>query len=532
VDRSGRVACTAGELAIRCLAAHGVELVFGIPGTHNLPLYAHLEGYGIRHVSPRHEQGAGFAADGYARAGGRPGVAIVTTGPGVLNIATAVAQAWSDSVPLLVLAPGMPLGHPQASTGYLHEVPSTVQAMRGAAGTGVRVESHAELATELASAFAAFESRRPRPAFIEIPLDLLEQPGEHDVLRAPRIGRPEPDPEAIATAAGLLEGASRPAIVAGGGAQDAAVHLAAIAERLGAPVLTTANGKGVLSEEHPLSLGARLHHPAARRFLEREADVVLAIGTELAESDLWGPPLRLRGELIRVDIDPRQAHGNHPAAVALIADARRALELLALRLGPAWSRGEAPQALRAELDAATAAEAGPWLPALKALQRGLGPDAILAGDSAMCCYYGALGAYRSPGPRSFLYPSGLGTLGYGLPAAIGAKLAAPERPVAALLGDGGVMFTLPELASAAALQLPLPVVVFENGGYGEIRREMQAAGIPPVGVDLPAVDLPAAANALGANGVRVDSPEALEAAVKAALHAPGPTLIAVPEEAP
>jgi acetolactate synthase-1/2/3 large subunit len=392
------------------------------------------------------------------------------------------------------------------------------------------VSTHAELAAELAGAFAAFASRRPRPAYIEIPLDLLSEAGEADVLPVPRILPPEPDQNAIAKAAQLLEQAARPAIIVGGGAQDAAVHVTAIAERLTAPVLTTTNGKGVLSEDHPLSLGARLHHPAARRFLEHEADVVLAIGTELAESDLWGPPLTLRGSLIRIDIDPRQAHTNHPATVSLIADARRALELLALKLGPAWTVDGAPPALKAELDAATAAEAGPWLPALEALQGALGPDAILVGDSAMCCYYGALGAYRSTNPRSFLYPTGLGTLGYGLPAAIGAKLAAADRPVAALLGDGGVMFTLSELASAAALDLPLPVIVFENGGYGEIRSEMAAAEMAPIGVDLPAVDLPGAARALGASGVRVNSPAELEAAVSAALAAAGPTLIAIPEE--
>src|SRR5215212_5849081 len=165
---------TGGELAVRTLAAHGVELVFGIPGTHNLALYAQLEKHGIRHVSPRHEQGAGYAADGYARASGRPGVAIVTTGPAVLNAATAAAQAWSDSVPLLLLAPGMPLAHPAASTGYLHEMLDQRLAMSVVVERSVRTETHAELARELADAFAAFGSRRPRSRFIEIPLDLLE----------------------------------------------------------------------------------------------------------------------------------------------------------------------------------------------------------------------------------------------------------------------------------------------------------------------------------------------------------------------
>src|SRR5918997_5653030 len=175
------MAMTGGELVVRSLAAHGVEHVFGIPGTHNLELYAHLDRLGIRHVSPRHEHGAGYAADGYARASGRPGIAITTAGPALMNIAAAAGQAQSDSVPLLVLAPGMPRAHPAASTGYLHEMPSQQRAMSGVVERSVRVMSHAELAAELAAAFIAFRTERPRARYVEIPLDLLEEVAETDV---------------------------------------------------------------------------------------------------------------------------------------------------------------------------------------------------------------------------------------------------------------------------------------------------------------------------------------------------------------
>ena len=185
-------AMTAGELAVRSLAAHDVELVFGIPGTHNLELYAHLRAHGIRHVLPRHEQGAGYAADGYARVSGRPGVAITTTGPALMNIAAAAGQAQSDSVPLLVISPGMPLAHPAASTGHLHEMPSQQRALSGIVDRSVRVMSHAELARELADAFAAFESRRPRARHIEIPLDLLVESAPSAVVSAPAPMRAAP----------------------------------------------------------------------------------------------------------------------------------------------------------------------------------------------------------------------------------------------------------------------------------------------------------------------------------------------------
>jgi thiamine pyrophosphate-dependent acetolactate synthase large subunit-like protein len=198
---------TGGELVVRSLAAHGVELVFGIPGTHNLELYAHLDQHGIRHISPRHEQGAGYAADGYARASGRPGVAVTTAGPALMNVAAAAGQAQSDSVPLLVVSPGMPRAHPAASTGYLHEMPSQQRAMSGVVERSVRVMSHPELGRELADAFAAFGSRRPRARYVEVPLDLLAEPGEAEVPVAPDVEAPAPLASAIAAAAELLSAA-------------------------------------------------------------------------------------------------------------------------------------------------------------------------------------------------------------------------------------------------------------------------------------------------------------------------------------
>ena len=521
-------ALSGGEVVVRSLAEHGVELVFGIPGTHNLPLYAHLEAYGLRHILPRHEQGAGHAADGYARVSGRPGVVITTAGPAAMNAATAAGQAQSDSVPQLVISPGMPRAHPKAQSGYLHEMRDQVGAMRGVAGHAVRVMGHDELAAELASAFIAFRTERPGARYIEVPLDLLAEAAPVALPALQHTGPARPAPAAIAAAVDRLRTAERPGIVAGGGAAGAAHVLRALAERLGAPVLTTVNGKGTLPEDHALSLGARLNLPAARAFLEN-CDVVLAVGTELAESDLWGPPLRLDGAVVRVDLDPRQAHMNQRAAVAVIGDAADAVGLIGEALP-----GEAPSpdradAVRGALDAEWAAGASAytaWLPALRA---GLPPDAVIAGDNAMVCYHGAVGGLPVAAPRSFLFPTGFGTLGFAVPAAVGAALGAPERPAAALSGDGGLMFSVAELASAAALGLPLPVVVFVNAGYGEIRNEMQDAGQPPVGVDLPVPDLPALARALGCRGTAVEDPDGLTAAVTEALEAPVPTLIAVPE---
>ncbi|MFJ3904906.1 thiamine pyrophosphate-dependent enzyme [Streptomyces sp. NPDC090025] len=538
-------ALSGGEAVVRALAAHGVTDAFGIPGTHNLEIYRHLATYGVRHVTTRHEQGAGYAADGYARAAARPGVAITTTGPALLNVAAAVGQAYSDSVPLLVVSPGMPLRHPRQSTGLLHEMRSQTEALRGVAAFSHRVGSVDEIGAAVARAFTLFRSGRPRPAHLEIPLDLLEAVEPAGPVRlAPPAEPIVADRASVRAAAAALATARRPALVVGGGARAAAAECRALAALLGAPVVTTANGKGVVDERHPLSLGVSLHSPAVQKWLA-DRDVVLAVGTELAESDVWGPLPVLAGTLIRVDVDPAQMYAGLPADLPLTGDATavlgallaacRALSRDAATLGAAGRDDEADvgalvTALRTTRDDETQSRDARWKPYLKAMRRVLAEDAIITSDSAQCCYYGAL-PHLPLGPEGrYLHPTGFGTLGYALPAAIGALTAFPGRQVVALSGDGGLQFSVQELATATACGRPLPVVVFDNGGYGEIREEMTARGDAPVAVDLPAVDLPALARAYGGGGSVVRSPEEFASALAAALTTPGPTIVTVPEE--
>ncbi|MGW0999789.1 thiamine pyrophosphate-binding protein, partial [Streptomyces sp. NPDC002523] len=353
-------------------------------------------------------------------------------------------------------------------------------------------------------------------------------------------------------AAEALRSATRPAIVLGGGARGAAEECLRLAEELGAPVVTTANGKGIVAETHPLSLGVSLHTQVVRRWLG-ERDAVLAVGTELAESDLWDAPPPLGGTLVRADIDPAQMYAGLPADIALVGDARTTLGALLA----AVSDGDAPSrststgtsagtarpdsgadravhrtvaALRADRDEETRSLDAHLLPYLAAIRSALPADAVITSDSAQCCYYGAIPHLPVAPEGRYLHPTGFGTLGYALPAAIGAKTADPGRPVVALSGDGGLQFSVQELATAVQLQLPLPVVVFDNGGYGEIRDEMLARGDRPTAVDLPSVDLPALARAYGGHGVLADSPGALAEALRGALVTAGPTLITVPEE--
>ncbi|MFD0691974.1 thiamine pyrophosphate-binding protein [Actinomadura fibrosa] len=484
-----------GRALVRSLAAHGVERVFGIPGTHNLETYSWLEAYGITHTAARHEQGAGYAADAYARVTGRPGVVVVTTGPGVLNAATAAAQAYSDSVPVLVVSPGMAAG--PGGLGRLHETKDQTGALGAIVEWSHRVSTVAEVEAAVARAFGFLTGPgRRRPVHVEIPLDVMT--GRAELQDAPPVCPPV---DAGAAAADSVEAAAQAlvsgtvTIVAGGGSRRAAAEVAALAGLLGAPVVTTANGKGVLSEDDPLSLGVGLHLPVVQERLT-SCDIVVAVGTELAESDFWCEPPALP-QVVRVDLDP--GHGGH----RLAGDAALTLRALIGRLTSLGRRsgagGELPS-LRRTRDQQAREMGRRRLGWLAAVRSALAPDAIITSDSAMACYYGALPNLPIGPAGRYLHPTGYGTLGYALPAAVGAKVAAPGRQVVALSGDGGLQYTVGELATAADLGLPLPVVVFDNGGYGEIRAQMLERGDMPVGVDHRTPDLPLIARGYGWRG--------------------------------
>ncbi len=522
------VAMTGGEALVASLVAHGVDVVFGIPGTHNLEIYKHLAERGVRHVGTRHEQGAGYAADGYARATGRPGVAVVTTGPALLNAAAAVGQAYSDSVPVLVVSPGLPLRHPATGNGLLHEMKSQGTALAAVAAASLRPTSVAEISTAVAQAFSIMTAGRPRPVHLEVPLDVLAESG--DVIVVPPVATAPTLPvlALLDEAVGRLASAKRPVILAGGGSKPAAIELVRLAELLGAPVVTTTNGKGVLPEDHRLALGAGIHLPAVRE-LVAEADVVLAVGTELAPADLWYGPLPVAGKLVRIDVDPVGIVTNAVPDVSLVGDSRAVLQALQARLATAQLRGEPGDVTswRAQKSSEARIEGSEWLGIVEALAAVLPRDVVIAADNAMVCYFGAMTNLPTYTPGSFLFPTGFGTLGFGLPAGIGVKVADPRRPVVALLGDGGIMFTVQELATAAELGIALPVVVVDNSGYGEIRNEMSDRNDPVHAVTFPAPDFAALGRALGCAGVMIDDPADLGSAVSEALIADRPTVIHV-----
>lgn len=515
---------TGGQALVDALVAHGVDLVFGIPGTHNLEIYKHLAERGVRHVGTRHEQGAGYAADGYARTTGKVGVAVVTTGPALMNAAAAVGQAYSDSVPILVISPGMPVHHPALGNGLLHEGRSQTQVMSALAAASLRVTSVEEIPTAVAQAFALMASGRPRPVHLEVPLDiLLESAPVTSAVVLPTV-RPAVSAETIDAALARIETSGRVCIIAGGGARGATEQVRQLAERLQAPVITTTNGKGVLPEDHACALGAGVHLATVRELVEA-SDLVIAIGTEFAPSDYWYGALPLEGKLIRIDIDPVGALTNVSAAVTVLGDAGEVLDRI-LAGAAAKAEGHDIATWRSRKQKEAAADGAAYADLIAELAAALPRDVVLGTDNAMACYYGAMPNLPMFTP-SYLFPTGYGTLGYGLPAAIGAKLGAPDRPVVAILGDGGVMFTVQELATAVQERLALPVVIIDNSGYGEIRAEMVDREDPVHAVTFAAPDFALLGQALGCRGVTLESTAGLADAVRAALADDLPTVIHV-----
>ncbi|MDQ0467313.1 5-guanidino-2-oxopentanoate decarboxylase [Labrys wisconsinensis] len=509
------------------LAARGIDTVFGIPGVHTVELYRGLPGSGLRHVTPRHEQGAGFMADGFARATGRPAACFIVTGPGLLNIATAMGQAMADSVPMLVFATLNPRATLGRGEGRLHELRGQSAVGREVAVLALTVLTASQLVPALDEAFAVFASARPGPVLIELPIDLLSEPYALPSAAPASPARPGlPDPDAVAAAAARLNAARRPLVIVGGGAISGADAVRAMAERLGAPVLLTANAKGILPPGHPLLGGGCVLTPALHR-LVGEADVVLALGTELGETDFWYEEggLELQGDVIRVDIDPRQLARNARPALPVLADAGRFARALTPLLAPLASDGPArAQALRAALMDGADPRYTRHRPLLDALWRVL-PEAIVAADSTSASYGGNFLA-EPPAPRRWMSAAtGFGTLGYALPAAIGAKAARPEAPVVCIIGDGGLQYTLPEFAAATESGLPVIVLLWNDRRYGEIENYMIRRQIAPLGVELHPTDFSLIARAFGCEHVAADSLAEVEAALRAAAVGPVSTVI-------
>ncbi len=522
-----------GQAVVASLRAHGVDVVFGLPGVQIMHLLDAFHGHGEpRLITTRHEQGAAFMALGYARVSGRPGVALVVPGPGVLNAAAAVGTAYATSTPLLLLAGQVDSRQIGRGRGLLHEVAEQTELLRTLTKWRYLVWRVEEIPEVLAEAFCQMLSGRPRPVQVEIPPDIL-------AARAPigplPVGIPRPlwpDPDRLDDAAALLASARAPLIWAGGGAAaaDAGAALAALAERLQAPVLTTVEGKGVVAEDHPLSLGANYWGHGAAQLAAPQADVALAVGTRMAGPMMGPGSLRPPQRLIQVDVDEEVLGREYPAEIAVRGDARLAVEGLVARLSGVPARPD-----RGPEVAAMRREARDQLQRLAPLQCSLAESlravverqTVLVSDLTNVAYWSAL-AFPVPSSRCHVGSGYFGTLGFGFPTALGARVAAPQRTVVALCGDGGFLYAANELATAVQHEIPVLAIVFNDGAFGASRNDQRARFEGRyVGTELRNPDFVRYAEAFGAWG-RQCTPEELGAAVEAALADGRPAILEVP----
>ncbi len=520
-----RAELSIGEALVDLLEAYGVEMIFGIPGVHNIEMYRALPRSKIRHVLSRHEQGAGFMADGYARATGKPGVCFTISGPGVTNILTPIGQAWSDSSNILVVSTALDVGFAPQGRGRLHEMISQIDAAKSVTQNARRAYSARDLQDVLAECFKLFSAARPRPFYVEIPLNILAKPAGAKGWDARKLpSRPAAPENSIAAAVSKLSSAKRPCLILGGGAFGSGSSAQKIAETIGAPIFTTTAGKGVVPADHPLCWGYRLSQPQTIDYL-RNSDCILAVGTELSETDfwisetaLWANDIILTKGLIRIDIDPPSLARPHPPEIAILGDAGEALARIAQALLPR----------KTLLPTAPILEGPPlrdmFAKILGVIRDALPTETVVASDMTQIAY-AANEIFPMFAPRTYLHPVGFGTLGFALPAGIGAKFGVGETPVAVLVGDYGFQYTLNELGTAVEHKLPLVILLWNNDALGQIRDNMVDAGIQPNAVTLLNPDFQMLARAYGARAEKPDSLKALAAAIKAALKANGPTVI-------
>jgi thiamine pyrophosphate-dependent acetolactate synthase large subunit-like protein len=524
---------TGAEQLVEALERLEVEIVFGLPGVHNLPIWKALSNSAIRLVGVRHEQTAVYAADGYARATGRLGVALVTTGPGAANTLAAAGEAMASGSPVLVIATDIPASLRRAGVyrGVLHETRDQGAMFKPVTKQARTVTSAQAIQTAVTECGTVAAEPTSGPVYLGVPTDFLRQ-SVADVAASTSL-RPETaiaDPSSLAEAIDILSGARRPLIWAGGGAlrADAGAAVAALAERLAAPVITTFTGRGLLPPHHPCAVPGPVQTPEVGALWD-EADVVLAIGTDFdgTMTQNWLMPAPDR--LISINVDAAEANKNYVSDVTLVGDADELTLELVARLRQSGSVSELAERLRAIGDAvmASVVEDEPQAAQfLDVMQRVLPDDAVVVADMCIPGYW--LGGYRQvPLPRKLAYPLGWGTLGFGFPASLGAALAG-VGPAVCVTGDGGFLYACGELATAMESEVPVTIVLVDDGGYGMLRFDQLQAGDEPFGVDLVRPDFVALARSFGMPVISVTGfGDDFERGLREAIEAHAPRMLVV-----
>jgi acetolactate synthase-1/2/3 large subunit len=526
-------ATTAAVRVVEALERLGVSVAFGLPGVHNLAIWKALSESSIRLVGVRHEQAAVYAADGYARATGRLGVAVVTTGPGAANTLGATGEAMASGSPVLVIATDIPaaIRRPDTYRGSLHETRDQTAMFAPVTKAATLVETAAQVGDAVVAGAHTALAAPSGPVYLGVPTDLLRRPAPGLPAQLPAVPRPRAfDGDGLDEAVRLIAAARRPLIWAGGGAlrADAGGAVRALAHKLCAPVITTYMSRGVVPPDDPWAVAGPVHAPEVG-VLWDESDLVIGIGTDFdgVMTQNWlmpQPP-----HLVCVNVDPADATKNYTADVTLAGDAREVTRQLAAAVEPRDDGGvmlARLEEVRAAVAAAVLADDADAAGFLAVMDRALPPEAVVVADMCIPGYWLA-GYRRVPRPRALAYPMGWGTLGFAFPASLGAALAV-TGPAVCVCGDGGFLFACGELATVAENELPLTVVLVDDGGYGMLRFDQALAGDEPFGVDLVGPDFAALARSFGIGASTVEGFGAeFEATLRHSVTTPAPSVIVV-----
>jgi len=518
---------TGGEALVRSLYQEGVRVVFGLPGVQLYGVMAALRDEPrIRFVNTRHEQATSFMADGYARAGGSFGTALVVPGPGLLNAMSGLSTAYSASSPVLMISGQVPRDSIGKDVGLLHEVNDQQECIRPVTKWRRRVLQVADVPAAVREAVIQLRSGRPRPVEIEMPPETMEDEGLVELLPPVEVRPQVPSGRDLDRAVEALLAARRPLIYAGGGVHLSGAHeaLGQVAEHLQAGVAQSAEGKGAVSDHNSLSLGAALWRESALRAHVQEADVVLAVGSRLAQVT-FKPGTRI----VQIDADEQEIGRNHKDTLGLVGDARATLEALLERLraaaAPRTSRKAEHEALRARTAAENTME--PNASIIKSLRAGAPENTILVAGMTQIGYY-SRPFWPVYEPRTYLSSSYSGNLGYAYPVALGAKVARPDRPVVSVSGDGGFLFNAQELSTAARHRINVVAVVFNDSSYGNVARDLDESWGGQYGAELQNPDFMKLADAFGVAGLRAKAPTEVGRLVREAVELDRPALVEVP----
>ena len=526
------------EALVKALEKEGVKHIFGIPGGATLPIYDVLYDSDIRHILVRHEQAAAHAADGYARVSGRPGVCFATSGPGATNLVTGITNAYMDSVPIVAFTGQVPtswIGKDAFQEADIVGITTPVTKHN------FQVQKASEIPRTVKIAFYIATSGRPGPVLVDLPKDIqidhAEMEFDDEVSLRGYKPTYEPHPIQVRRAAELLANAEKPMIIAGGGviASNASEELIRLSEKILAPVATTLMGKGAIPEDHPLALGQLgMHGTLAANKLILEADVLLCVGMRFSDRTT-GDPKKFcpDAKIIHVDIDSSEIDKNIKCYLPIVGDAKltlhainEALNVVLKEKRTEWMRKV--KEFKAQWESSVKEGfTPPYL--MKVLREILPKDAIVATEVGQNQMWAAL-YFKSYLPRTFVSSGGLGTMGFGFPAAIGAKVARPDRVVVDIAGDGSFMMNYPNLACAVSENIPVIIIVLNNSVlgmvaqwqrlfYGRRYSQVHLGGVP---------DFVKLAEAHGAQGLRAETVEEFRKAVKQAIESDVATVIDVP----